>query len=387
MTMNNPGEYRIIFITHYAELYGANRSLLNLIEGLSSLGCSDVCVILPCDGPMVNELNRRQISYHLIPFVNETFYTGSKPSLFKKVAKFFYNWLIVFKHARTLKSNKKTLIHSNSSATLIGAYFASFTGCKHIWHIREFGMEDYRFAYNFGYNFFQRQINKASACIAISKAVYDKRLKGSTSAIKKIVYNGVVTLPELERRKKFMQLKVKKDRAIVFGIIGHLSPEKGQGDAIEALALLGNKNTKLLIAGTGDADYVNTLHAKADAQNLGNRVIFTGYIDDTSSFYQSIDCLLMCSKNEGLGRVTIEAMSYGLPVIGYNNAGTAEIIEHENNGLLYKNGVPELCMMMQKMIADDSMVKNMQQQAWQTVKENFTTEKYAASVYELYTNL
>jgi glycosyltransferase involved in cell wall biosynthesis len=385
--MSDPKDYRIIFITHYVELYGANRSLLNLIEGLRSFGWSDVCVVAPCKGALVGELDSKHIPYRIIPFVNETYYTGANPFLLKKIAKFFFNWLIVLRYAGLFKSKKKTLIHSNSSATLIGAYFASFTGCKHIWHIREFGMEDYRFSYNFGYNFFQHRLNKASACIAISKAVYDKRLKESTSAIRRIIYNGVVTLPELKERRKLMQLKVKKDTATIFGIIGHLSPEKGQADAIEALALLDNKNTRMLIAGTGDAGYVNTLQAKVDVQNLRSRVTFTGYIDDTSSFYQSIDCLLMCSKNEGLGRVTIEAMSYGLPVIGYNNAGTAEIIEHEKNGLLYENNASELCLMMQKMIADDMMAKSIRLHAWQTVKEKFTAEKYASSVYEVYESL
>jgi glycosyltransferase involved in cell wall biosynthesis len=50
----------------------------------------------------------------------------------------------------------------------------------------------------------------------------------------------------------------------------------------------------------------------------------------------------MCSKNEALGRVTIEAMSRGTPVIGFDNAGTSEIIKHAYNGFLYKEGASEL---------------------------------------------
>jgi len=40
----------------------------------------------------------------------------------------------------------------------------------------------------------------------------------------------------------------------------------------------------------------------------------------------------MCSRHEAMGRVTVEAMSACLPVIGFDNGGTAELIEHERSG-------------------------------------------------------
>jgi glycosyltransferase involved in cell wall biosynthesis len=48
----------------------------------------------------------------------------------------------------------------------------------------------------------------------------------------------------------------------------------------------------------------------------------------------------MCSKCEAFGRVTIEAMKIGIPVIGSNTCGTVELIEHERSGLLYEQGNP-----------------------------------------------
>lgn len=384
--MSEQKDFKIIYVTHYTELYGANRSLLNLIEGLLSFNFRDILVLIPGKGKICEELNKLNVSYAIIPFVNETFFLNQKHGIIKKAGKFIYNWFVVLKYATKLRSNKKTIVHSNSSATFIGAYFAWLLKVSHVWHIREFGLEDYKFKYNFGYKFFQFWLNRSAACIAISKAIYEKRLKETKTVIKRVIYNGVVTIPDLEKRKKLMTLKSKDNRIKKFGIIGHISPEKGQADAIEALRLLSEtqKNILLTVAGTGDEEYIKKIHEKINSNNLEDKIIFLGYLEDPDLFYQSIDCLLMCSKNEGLGRVTLEAMSYGVPVIGFNNAGTAEIIEHGKNGLLYSNGPEDLCLMMCKFIEQDSLVPDMGQNAWQSVKEKFTVESCAKAVSEIY---
>src|SRR5690348_10825997 len=62
----SPGR-RIVFITHYAELYGANLSLLNLIEGLRRYGIRSH-VISPEQGDLLPELARRGIPAAVLPF-------------------------------------------------------------------------------------------------------------------------------------------------------------------------------------------------------------------------------------------------------------------------------------------------------------------------------
>jgi glycosyltransferase involved in cell wall biosynthesis len=89
------------------------------------------------------------------------------------------------------------------------------------------------------------------------------------------------------------------------------------------------------VVGEGKIDQL-----KALAHDLGvaDRVEFWGYIDDPYKAYLASDAVLMCSKNEAMGRVTVEAMSACRPVIGYDQAGTSEIIEHGRTGLLYRGG-------------------------------------------------
>src|SRR5580704_9816194 len=66
---NGPGAtpLRVAFITHYTELYGANLSLLNLIEGLAGYGVR-AHVICPDRGDLVGALDRRGVPAAVLPF-------------------------------------------------------------------------------------------------------------------------------------------------------------------------------------------------------------------------------------------------------------------------------------------------------------------------------
>jgi len=69
---------------------------------------------------------------------------------------------------------------------------------------------------------------------------------------------------------------------------------------------------------------------------LQNDVVFTGYIPDTdlSSYYNACDVYIMPSKKEGFGITFIEAMYFGLPVIGGNRDGSTDALLDGRLGLL-----------------------------------------------------
>jgi glycosyltransferase involved in cell wall biosynthesis len=387
MIKNNSDNLRVIFITHYTELFGANKSFLSLMDGLLFIGNIELLVIVPADGPIVEELKKRSIPFRVVHFVNEIYFHNDKPALLKKIGYTARNWFAVIRNSRTLKQkNKRTVIHTISSANFLGAYFSFWLNVPHVWHIREFGLDDYDFRYNFGYKYFQFWQNKAAAVLTVSKAIYERRAKNSKAPVKTHVYNGVIFLKDLERREEAEKKITIRKENIVFGSIGLINSEKNQADALDAFIILYDKfkNTELIIAGSGNEEYVSMLEQKAKNNIAGNNIKFTGFINDTDAFYQSIDCLLMCSKNGALERVALEAMCRGIPVIGYDGGGTREIIVHGYDGLLYKKGPQELAEMMQLFFEDSELVKQMRINALKKVKENFTIEAYAGPVYSVY---
>lgn len=105
--------------------------------------------------------------------------------------------------------------------------------------------------------------------------------------------------------------------AATLGILGRVAPEKGIESLIETLLTDQTLAWRLVIGGSGDISYMASLKASFPDP----RIEFLGHVDPCV-FLQSIDVLIVPSKwNEPFGRVTVEAYSYGVPVVGANTGG------------------------------------------------------------------
>ncbi len=113
--------------------------------------------------------------------------------------------------------------------------------------------------------------------------------------------------------------------------------------------------------------------------NLNQVVIFTGYIQDEelSSHYTLADLYIMPSLGEGFGIVFIEAMYYGLPVIGGNKDGSVDALLNGKLGLLVNPDKPEeITLAIKKVIENKSAFKPddtllMQNFSYKVYKEKF----------------
>ena len=75
---------------------------------------------------------------------------------------------------------------------------------------------------------------------------------------------------------------------------------------------------RLELLGGGDPDYRARCEALAAAAGVGDRVRFRGHLEEPLAAVARAQVALMCSPAEAFGRVTAEAMSCGLPVIGFS---------------------------------------------------------------------
>jgi len=190
-------------------------------------------------------------------------------------------------------------------------------------------------------------------------------------------------------RQQFDEFKARRsitERNLVytFLIIGSLSARKGQESALRAIASLKDQglNLRLIVAGSGREKDVTKYLQLASTLGISDRVEFTGFLTNPYEAYFKADCLLMCSEYEAFGRVTAEAMSACLPVIGKNSGGTPEIIEHEKTGLLY-NTFEELVDSMRWIAQNPEWGRQLGLEGWRLAKERFNIEDYAANVYRV----
>lgn len=354
-----------------------------MIEGLES-GGHTTTVIVPMESPISNELKIRGITFIVIPFYNEV---GRGISGFiKGILKFLINWKLVYQFSKDIKNFKFDIIHSNSSVTFFGAYISYVLGIPHIWHVREFLSEFYQIKYCFGERYFKYWLNRASGCICISKYIYLSRLEGITNPIKKVIYNGIVLEYEVVKTNFLKPMIPSFDDEFIIGIIGSIVEGKNQLEAVKAFNSLKYKypKLKLHIIGDGEISYIDEIKKFIVKNNLETRIQFEGLVYRIMDYYCNLDLLLMCSKSEGLGRVTVEAMAKGVPVIGFNSGGTPEIISDGFNGLLYNGDYLDLSDKISKVYLNHQLRNDLSKRALSTVKDKFLIENYSDQLVDFY---
>ena len=128
--------------------------------------------------------------------------------------------------------------------------------------------------------------------------------------------------------------------APLFGIFGRIVPWKGQIEFLRAAALVFAKISaaKALVVGDaadGEREYMRLLYDFVEENGLQERVIFTGYREDVATYYELVDVAVHASiEPEPSGRVILEAMSYGTPVVASHLGGPKEFIEEGVDGFI-----------------------------------------------------
>ena len=122
--------------------------------------------------------------------------------------------------------------------------------------------------------------------------------------------------------------------AYVVAGVGRFVPIKGFDLLLAALAEVVASVPAAHVLLIGDGEERSTLEAQAEAAGLGDRLHITGTVTDVIGALAAADVLAAPSRNEGMGRVLVEAMALGLPVVGARVGGIPDVILDGECGLL-----------------------------------------------------
>jgi glycosyltransferase involved in cell wall biosynthesis len=204
-----------------------------------------------------------------------------------------------------------------------------------------------------------------------------------------LVYNGFdaakFIAPSPTKRQQIRErLGVASDTVLV-GMFGRLDHWKGQHVFLEAVTQL--PSVTALVVGEpvhGDGDYKASL-VKAASGELGNRVRFLGFRDDISDLMAAADIVVHASvQPEPFGRVIVEAMLAGTPVVATNLGGVPEIMTNGRNGILVDpNDAGALRNAISQLIADRKMGEMMSRAARADMAERFTLQGSVAALMKI----
>jgi len=208
-----------------------------------------------------------------------------------------------------------------------------------------------------------------------------------------VVYNGLdlAEFPENPDRSAVRAELGLSPANKVVGVVGRLEPWKGQHYFIQAVHLVRRRfpDLKALIVGPVEPHaqaYYQELRELVETLGLSQQVIFTGRRDDLPHILGALDLLVHSSADpEPFGRVVIEGMAAGLPVIGMDAGAIPEIIEDGVNGVLVPpRDVEAMAETICALLADPQWARALGHEARQRVAERFTVEQYVTGVERVY---
>ena len=204
------------------------------------------------------------------------------------------------------------------------------------------------------------------------------------------IHSGV----DIEKFKQSPVSAVEKKRALglaqnglVVGFIGWLLPIKGPMHLIKAMEDVWRdyENTVLVFIGKGDLDV--DLRAAALKTGANGRVNFLGWRNDIEEIMPIFDIFVLPSLNEGMGRVLVEAMAAGKPVVASNVGGIPDLVQHDYNGLLVAPGDEKaLATGIKHLISNPQKAKLMGQRGREFCRQ-FSVESMVEKIDSLYGQL
>lgn len=171
--------------------------------------------------------------------------------------------------------------------------------------------------------------------------------------------------------------------------VGRLSYQKNYRVLLEAFTLIADKQPEWDLTIVGEGDHRDRLEAFIEKNGLKNRVNLVGYSRNTEKYYQKAHLFCLPSLWEGFPNALAEAMSHGLPSVGFEEcAGVSDLIEPEKTGLLAKgqNNAQTLMESIDALMANNNRRALMGQNAKEKIKE-FTPKLVYDKWEQLFTDV
>jgi glycosyltransferase involved in cell wall biosynthesis len=367
----------ICFISHSSGTGGAERVLLETVEALKQRG-AECRVLLPEYGELGEDLDKLGVPFAVLSFPMWMSRGRTGPLQRLKVA--LGTLINAVSIALKIHRWKCDIVYSNTVTVCVGALAARLLGLPHIWHLHEFGKEDQGLSFLFGDRFSLAIVNNLSErCVCVSQTLARKYRSHINPAKIVVVYPSMQRFLGDDENCDYNGSATRHNARFRCVIAGALMEGKGQEDGVLAMAHLRKTGiqAELLIVGEGIPGYRRRLEALVSANGLESQVTFVGRVKNAFPIMQTSDAVLVCSKSEAFGRVTVEGMLARKPVIGARAGATEELIKDGVTGLLYEPGdALDLADQIQYLCGNPAVAETLGNAGHQWAEELFTAERY-----------
>lgn len=328
---------RVLILNQSAALGGSEHSMLDWVQPHRDTSL----VVLLADGPLRQRLEHVGVRVRLLTngdAIHQVRRDSARPSPAAVLA------IVRMARAVARAAGAYDLIYANSQKAFVVACAATlFRRRPILWHLHDimtrehFSDANIRLTVALGNHVAHR-------VVAVSRAAARSFIEhGGCEDKVHIVYPGMDPSPYLaptERDIAAVRLALGVGDHPLVGSFSRISPWKGQHVLLEALARLPGVHA-LLVGGVlfGEDAYAASLHERARALGVSDRVHFLGYRDDVPLLMRSVDVVVHSPvAAEPFGRIMVEALLAGRPLVAARAGGALEIIVDGATGLLFPPG-------------------------------------------------
>jgi glycosyltransferase involved in cell wall biosynthesis len=376
---------RVALVNHSGEISGAEVSLLGTAVALVQRGVR-VLLVVPESGELVARARAAGHDVRTAPFPaprmsrNPVLLAGGLMALVRGAARL----------AGILRAERVDVVHANSvRAGLMASFGRPLHRRPVVWSVRDFLSDG-----PIGRGVRMVAGAGADAIIGNSDAVTaDFARWPRLSARSRTIYPTVP--PEAFETSRAGDLRKAwgvPPPAKVVGCVGQIAPWKRVHDVIAAFRTVsaGDPEAWLVVVGAPkfraeNRDYQRRLERLVAESGLGGRVVFVGHEDDIERVFRSVDVLVHAAEREPFGRVLVEAMAQGVPVVATADGGVPEIVRDGETGFLVALGDTDaMARRTMDLLGDPALRRRMGDRGRTRASECFRADRSAERLLDVY---
>lgn len=346
---------KVIFVLHSHTAGGAERHLLQLMQGLSASGIT--CIYAgPVDGWLGHQLIAAGFQCEDISF------TG------------LFDALSLFRLCRFARREKADILHGHLTRS------AYYTG----WASQLTGIPSIATAHSTNAG---KWFGRAKRIIAVAEAVKRFLVEcGYPAEIVRTVRNGIPDLAkETHESNESMRRILQLSDAPVLSMVARFLPAKGQDIAIKGLARIKHLPWTLVLTGAADNTYAKEMQSLAKEFGMENRIRFIGHRDDVANIYACTDILLAPSRREAFSLTLLEASAFRVPIVAADVGGISEAVINGETGLLVEAENPEaLANAVATLLDNAELRKKMGETGRQRYETRFSLDQMTNATIAVY---
>jgi len=347
-------------------LGGGEHSFLDLLCHLPDTW--QVLAAVPGEGELTKRLRKKGLKTHILPL----------PPI--RSWKLFRVLAGLEAHRRLYKRLRPDIIYANGSrAALYGGMIGRIFGIPVVWHCRIAETDPY---------LDPLLVRLSSKIVANSQATATRFSTHFQERIQ-VVYNGI-NIQWLRQDNLQKPGLIKEEWKVILNV-ARVSKTKRHDLVLTAFEEVAGANPRshLVFLGAKDQwepDWWEHLMIKTRESPFSERIHWVGSVEDVRPWYRAAHMMVLTTENESFGRVIVEAMACGVPVIATRSGGIPEIIRHQQDGLLVTPGnVEELQAALAILLRDQTFRDRYAKSALKRV-ECFSLDSHVAKMAEIFEN-